>query len=138
MSTLPEIAAGARELLEPSDTVTKDEAMARPLEHKPETLYIYPDLGRCRDIPFQTGPAVRREFVLIAEFLEATSEEALQVRNPDVTETLYERLERWLTAVRLNQSTTLWHHIQAALRTPPRILGSRAIALEISGYELVG
>lgn len=137
MNAILDVVAGLRELLEPGDTVTKDETGAPPLEHKPEVLYAYADPVRLLETPIDTGPTIRQDFTVVAEFMESSSENALQRRDVEVSEPLDDRLGRWLAAVRTNQVTAIWMHIRAAARPAPRKMTGRGIAIAISGYRLL-
>lgn len=132
-----DVVAGLRSLLEPDpDAVTVDETGAEPKAWGPGTLYCYP--VRVTEVPFETSPAARQDFEIAAVFTEPSDESALRAMDPDLSVLLDNRLAAYLAAVRANATTSLWGSIRAAMRTPPRTLHTRSVALSITGWRAVG
>lgn len=136
MSAILDVVAGIRDLLEPDgDDETVDTTGVAPKEWVAGRLYCYP--LQLAEVPFETSSAARQDFRIAAVWPEPSSESADRRRDPDISEALDEKLGRYLAAVRANATTALWGHIQAALRTPPRTLTTRSIAIEIAGWRVV-
>jgi hypothetical protein len=138
VNAILDVVTSIRELLEPDasdDDV--DVSGAEPSEWVPGRLYCYAT-ARLSERPFETSFAARQDFEVVAVYTEPSSEPATRVREFEITETLDERLARYLAAIRSNATSALWGHIQAALRNPPRTLRTRNVAISITGWRAVG
>jgi hypothetical protein len=139
MNAIQDVVASIRDLLEPDasdDDV--DVTGAEPKEWLPGRLYCYPDPGRLSERPFETSAAALQSFEIVAVYTEPSSESADRVRDPEITDVLDTKLAAYLAVIRSNATTALWGHIQAALRTPPRTLRTRNVAIGITGWRAVG
>ena len=136
-----------RDLLEPvpvdpdpgDPIVERDVTGAKPFiwaAGKDGTFYVYPT--RLGETPIETGPVVRQDFGIAAVFVLPSAEEPSLKRDADLSAALDAKLGAYLAAVRTHHVTTLWGHLRAAMATPPRTLQTRAVALDITGYRLVG
>lgn len=132
---IAEIAAGLRAILEPDESVARDETAAEPFDYQPGTLYVFPS-GPIVDNPIETGPTVRADFAFTAAFLFEGHEEANRTRLADVTAAIDEKVTAYLDAVRNNQRVAgAWDYIRgASLARPPATLQGRAAAISITGY----
>lgn len=137
MSTIQDLVAAMRDLLEPDPEVNRDLAGEEPLKWDEDTLYVFP--FRNVTTPIETGPTVRQDFGLVAVWVARGGEEARQKRSVEVSAALDVKRGAYMEAVRTNQVTAVWDHIQAAERArPPRTLQARAVAIEVTGYRIVG
>lgn len=138
MSAVQDLVAAMRDLLEPDPAdVVKDLGGEEPLVWDPNTFYVFP--FRNTTVPIETGPTVRQDFGLLAIFVAEAHEEARLERKPEVSALLDTKRGAYMEKVRLNQSTVLWNHVRAAeLRRAPRTLQGRAVAIEITGYRIIG
>lgn len=137
-----DVLAAVRAMLEPDPgypspvPVTVDTTDAKPLRTAPLTLYVYPE--RVVEVPVETGPTARRDFIVAVVVTGPDAgEEAAQQRDPDVSAFLDARREAYLAAVRANRHGTAWHHIAAAEVAGPATLEHRSLALRLTGYVIV-
>lgn len=139
---IQDVVDAIRDLLEPAPVdpdpviVERDLTGAKPFIWQGGTFYVYPT--RLVETPIETGPVVRQDFGVAAVFVLSSTEEADLKRDADISAALDAKLGAYLAAVRTNHVTTLWGHLRAAMATPPHTLQTRAIALDITGYRLVG
>lgn len=110
---------------------------AEPYDWRAGTQYVYP-ADTLREAAIETGPSARRDFAVSLVFVAEAHEEAARERDAAVTEDLLTRQDAYLARIRANRSTTYWHHLAAEVSRPPATLTSRAIALRLSGYQIVG
>lgn len=146
MSVL-DVVDGLRDLLEPlpldpdpgGPIVERDATGAKPFiwaAGKDGTLYVYPT--RLAEVPIETGPVVRQDFTIAAVFVLPSAEEPPQQRDAVISAALDAKLGAYLAAVRTHHVTALWGHLRAAMANPPRTLQTRAVALDITGYRILG
>jgi hypothetical protein len=137
-----DILAAVRELLEPDPDpeprdVAVDETSAKPFDWRPSTLYIWPEA--IAETGIESGPTARQDFSIAVVLTgSAEGEEADRLRSSDLSDFLDERRDTYLAAIRENQRTALWGHLQAGSATAPATLQLRSIGLRLSGYRIVG
>lgn len=138
-----DLALGLVDLLEPVDheddpeAPVRDRTAAEPLRWSGNTLYCFPFRNETR--PIETGPTVRQDFGLVAIFVAPSAEESRSERDPEISALLDAKRAAYMELVRTHQTSLLWDHIQAAERQrPPRTLQTRAVAIEVTGYRIVG
>ncbi len=127
-----------RYLLSDGTDLATDDTCERPYEWKPDTLYVWEESSNHE--PFESGPVVRENFVIVAAIAERTNEEARGERSRETTEALYGHRDRMLDLIRLNRSVGLWEDGHLRAESVPgylRQLEIRGIALRITGYRLV-
>lgn len=136
-AAIQDVVAAVRDLLEPAPHtgVTVDPTGAEPLEWEPDTLYVY--VARLVEVPFETGPTRRQDFTITAVLPVESDEDARQERRAAITDELDTKLGSYLAAVRVNQRTPTWDHLQAAQRPAPRTIKTRSVAIDMSGYRFV-
>lgn len=144
MSVL-DVVDALRDLLEPvpalpaPPVVERDLTGAKPFTWeagKGGAFYIYPT--RLVEVPIETGPTVRQDFGIAAVFVLPSKEESELERDPAISQALHTKLAAYLAAVRTHHVTTTWDHLRAAMTTPPHTLQTRAVALDITGYRILG
>jgi hypothetical protein len=125
-----------RASIEPDPAIAKDPTGERPFEFEPETLYVWSE-GEGRRIA--AGQQDREEFeILILYVADNEGEEALQQRDPDVTEKLDMRRDAYLAWIRDHEATPAWDHLSGDA-DPDYVRGfeGRAVAVRASGYRFV-
>lgn len=147
MSAIQDVVTGIRDLLEPvpadpdpgDPVVIRDTTGAKPFVWEAGAdgaIYVYPT--RVAEIPIETGPVVRQDFAIAAVFVLPGDEEPAMERDAAVSAALDAKLGTYLAAVRSHHVTTLWGHLRASMANPPRTLQTRAVALDITGYRILG
>lgn len=125
-----------RSSIEPDPLVAKDPTGERPFEFDPDTLYVWTDREERR--PADGLQDVESFEILIVFVADNEGEEALQERDPDVSERLDEKRETYLSWIGDRAATPMWDYLAGSADMDfLRSFEGRAVAIRASGYRFV-
>jgi hypothetical protein len=124
--------------VEPDVAIYKDEALARPVDYRPNSLYLYPADEDHAII--ESGPTIKQNFRLVLDLVvDDQGEQAAGVRIPAVTLALEARAGAYGDRIRSHQRAAEYDHLRVAAIDWQALngIGYRGFRMRLDGYRLV-